>query len=433
MTGMARRVVAGLGANAFGQAVHVLIQLLSVPLFLRRWDTATYGTWLLLSAAPAYLAMADVGMVTTAGNRMAMAVGRGDPESADTIFQSALALMCIVCTVLAAIILPLVLLAPLPGVTRFDERLALLALAIGVLFALFGGLSEALFRATGRYPIASTLYSVVRLGEWGGWLLGLWIGGSLAAVAAGGLAVRALGTLVAAAWSSRESQGIQWGFARARRAEVRAMLGPALSFMAFPLANALSLQGITILVGYLFGPAVVAVFNAYRTLARVAVQLTSMFSLALWPEFSRLFGQGAAAAVRPLYRRAEWLGIAAALGLSLALYAAAPGLLRFWTHGAIGFEAAPMALMLAYAAVGGLCHVPRTLLMATNQHVELSRWSLAAGGAVVVFALGLGRTMGIDGVALSMLIVEAGIAALSMRLVQHLLNEASATRIESVA
>jgi O-antigen/teichoic acid export membrane protein len=423
MTTIVRRIVAGLGANAFGQAVHVVIQLLSIPLFLRRWDVATYGVWLMLSATPAYLSMADVGMVTIAGNRMTMAMGRGDAAIANVIFQSALALTGGVCLTLAVLVVPICLWLPLPGVTSFDERIALAALGLSVLIALFGGLTEAVFRATGRYPIAAFLYSVIRLGEWGGWLLGLWLVGSFAAVALCGLAVRLIGTLVAMAWAGGRSQGLRWGLHEARRSEVLAMVRPSISFMAFPLANAMSLQGITLLVGHLFGPALVAIFNAYRTLARVAVQLTSMFSLALWPEFSRLFGHGAAAAVRPLYRRAELLGAAIAIGLSLMLYVLGPWLLRIWTHGVIGFEPVLMALLLAYAAAGGLWHVPRTLLMATNQHIDLARWTLFAGVAVLLVALVMGRELGLQGVGLAMLVTEVAIAAVCMRLVHQVLRE----------
>jgi O-antigen/teichoic acid export membrane protein len=429
MTTVARRIVAGLGANAFGQVVHVVIQLLSIPLFLRRWDVATYGIWLMLSATPAYLAMADVGMVTVAGNRMTMAMGRGDAATANMIFQSALALTAGVCIGLAVLVVPLCLWGPLPGVSSIDQRIALAALALGVLIALFGGLSEAIFRATGRYPIAAFLGGVVRIGEWGGWLLGLWLVGTFAGVALCGLAIRLGGTLVGILWAGSASQGIVWSLRDARRAEVRAMLKPSISFMAFPLANALSLQGITLLVGDLFGPALVAIFNAYRTLARVAVQLTSMFSLALWPEFSRLFGSGAVAAVRPLYRRAELLGALAAIGLSLAIYWVGPWMLRIWTHGVIRFEPGLMGLLLAYAAAGGLWHVPRTLLMATNQHIDLAAWTLTAGVAVLAAASLMGQALGLRGIGLAMLITEAALAAMCVRLVhQTLRDEASVAR-----
>jgi hypothetical protein len=66
---MLRRIILGLGANAVGQAVSIVIQLFSLPLYLLYWDLSTYGTWIMLSAVPAYLSMADFGMVYTAGIR----------------------------------------------------------------------------------------------------------------------------------------------------------------------------------------------------------------------------------------------------------------------------------------------------------------------------------------------------------------------------
>ncbi|SPE23208.1 Polysaccharide biosynthesis protein [Burkholderiales bacterium] len=424
MSTIVRRVVAGFGANAVGQIVQVAIQLLSFPLFLQQWDAATYGVWLMLSATPAYLTMADVGMVTTAGNRMTMVMARGDVVSANTIFQSALALVGCICVGLTLLVVPLCLWAPLPGLSNVDERVALSALSLGVLIAPFGGLTEAIFRATGRYPVAATLAAAARLGEWGGSLLGLWLIGSFSAVAICGLAVRLIGTAAAMGWAGRRSQGLRWGLRHARRVEVRAMIGPSVSFMIFPLANALSLQGVTLLVGHFFGPALVTVFSAYRTLARVTVQSTSMLSFAVWPEFSRLFGHGSAAAVRPVYLRAELLGTGFAVAVSFVLYFIGPWLLRIWTHGVIAFEPALMGLLLTYAAVGGVGHMPRTLLMATNQHIDLARWSLAGGVAVLALAFLIGSSLGLDGIGLAMLITEAGISFVCLRLVREVLRTA---------
>ena len=70
-----------------------MIQVASLPLFLLHWDANRYGTWLMLSAVPTYLLMADVGMVATAGNRMTMEMARGRAEHANRIFHSATVFM----------------------------------------------------------------------------------------------------------------------------------------------------------------------------------------------------------------------------------------------------------------------------------------------------------------------------------------------------
>ncbi len=407
---MKRRIIAGMGANSFGMVISIVIQLASLPLFLHYWDTSTYGVWLMLSAIPAYLSMADVGMVTAAGNKMTMAMGKGDLPEANRVFQSAQLFMAIVCGPIALLVVPLELWAPFPGLETMDQRVALSAMSLGILAALIGGLSDTVFKSTQRYAGGTMIANYVRLAEWLGTMLGLMLVGSFAAVALSGFAMRLIGTVTAMVLASKGNHGLRWGMQAADAAEIRAMVKPAVSFMAFPLANALSFQGVTLLVGALFGPVAVALFNTYRTIARVAVQVTAIFSHALWPEFSRLFGQGSFAALDRLYRRTSLLGAAQSLLLSLVIYFMSPLLLRIWTHGAIEFVSSLMLLMLLYAAVAGAWHIPRVLLMATNQHVNLAYWSLATGVLTVLLAWLMGSTLHLDGAVAAMLMSELFIA-----------------------
>jgi hypothetical protein len=56
-----RGLLAGVTANAFGQAVAVCIQLMGVPILLHYWGMQLYGEWLILTAITTYLAIADLG------------------------------------------------------------------------------------------------------------------------------------------------------------------------------------------------------------------------------------------------------------------------------------------------------------------------------------------------------------------------------------
>jgi len=419
---MKRRIIAGMGANSFGMAITIGIQLVSLPLFLHYWDTATYGVWLMLSAIPAYLSMADVGMVTAAGNKMTMAMGKDDLPEANRIFQSAQMFMLIVCGTLALLVVPLVFFVPFPGLDNMDRRVALIALALGVLLSLFGGLTETVYRSTGRYATGVVLGNLVRLAEWLGAMLGLMLVGNFAAIALAGFAARMVVTIFTVWLSVRGDHGLKWGFSSAHKSEILALFKPAVSFMTFPLANALSFQGVTLLVGVLFGPALVAIFNTYRTIARISVQMTAMFSFALWPEFSRLFGQGGMNAVESLFRRSAVWGGLQAIGLSLFVYFVSPRLLEIWTHGQIKFIPDLMLLMLVYAAIGGIWHVPRGLLMAINQPAKIAQWSLLIGVLVIILAWWFGRYWQLNGVAIAMLVSELCIAMVCMQLAYRALS-----------
>ncbi len=425
---MHQRVIAAMGAHSMGMAISVGIQLASLPLFLATWDPATYGTWLLLSALPGYLAMADVGMVTAAGNRMTMAQGAGDAAMARRVFQSAQMFMLFVCAVLAALALPAIWWSPWPADATLDQRMALMALTASVLVAFAGGLSEQLFKATHRYALGTLLANFTRLAEWTGWMLGLLLVGSFSAVAFTGLAFRAAGTLLSMAVARAGEPGLQWGFRYATSATVREMVRPAAAFMAFPLANALSFQGITLLVGVLLGPVAVAVFSTYRTLARTAVQITAMLSHSLWPEFSRLFGQGSLAEFRQLAARSSWLSAVQVLLLCAALYGVAPWLLNAWTHGKIAFDPMVVGLLIAYAAVSGLWHVPRVLLMSTNQHGTLALWTVLGGAVCVTLTAWWAPRAGLPGVGLAMLSSELLVAVACVTLALRALGHHGSTQ-----
>ena len=418
---LVRRVIAGTGSNAYAQAISIAIQLLSLPLFLARWDLPTYGQWLVLSALPAYLAMADGGMLAAAGNRMTMLMGEGKAREANESFQSAMAIVLGV----GACALPLVALAawlwPATDVTSADARIAVVLLATGVVMALVGGLPEAVYKATHRYPLGAALATTSRLVEWVGGLIGLWIGGSFVAVALGALLARALCSGGMLWHAARTTPAFRLSLTDASRAEIRRCAGPALSFMAFPAANALNFQGMTLIAAAVLGPAATVVFNTYRTLARVTVQATAVFSLALWPEFSRIYGQGHFEQLTNFYRRSRLIGLLMAAAASLAVYLLAPWVLRVWSGGKIAFEPSLMMVAMVYAATAGAWHVSRVLLLSTNEHGALAWRFLLASVAVLPVAWLLARVGGLVGIMLAMLLLEVAMLALCAYLVRQLL------------
>ncbi|MCR5865811.1 MAG: lipopolysaccharide biosynthesis protein [Aquincola tertiaricarbonis] len=426
-TAVRARLARGIGANAFGQALSIAIQLASLPLFLGRWDLPTYGIWLMLSALPGYLSMADAGMVTAAGNRMTMAVGRGDVAQARTVFHSATVFVTGVCVAAGALLAAGLAWLPLPGLLQPPgAALAVGCLGAGVLVAFWGGLAHQLVRATGRNAQGEMATHLVRLAEWLGQLGGLFTFGSLLSTALGGLLMRVVGTAIAARLARRGSGSIDWGFARADAAVLRGLWRPAAGFMLIPAANALSLQGMTLLVGHLLGPAAVAVFNTYRTLARVVVQATSAFSFALWPEFARAYGAEGARGVAPLYHRARRTGLWIAAVAVAAVGLGSPWLLALWTHGKIEFLLAPMGAMLAYATVASATHVPRVLLLSTSRHEGLVWAGIASAVAGLLVASQLTSWSGLLGAALAMALADALAGAAALRGADRLLREPAA-------
>ena len=84
-----KRLVKGFAAQGFAQAINLIIQIGSVPLFIHFWGKLLYGEWLLISTVPSYFALSDLGFANAAGTEMTMRVARGDREGALKVFQLA--------------------------------------------------------------------------------------------------------------------------------------------------------------------------------------------------------------------------------------------------------------------------------------------------------------------------------------------------------
>lgn len=412
-----QRVWSGLGANAFGQAVTIGTQLASLPLFLHVWTLQQYGVWLLLSAAPAYFSLADLGVGTVAMNRMTMLAAQGRMEEAGRAFQTALALTAFSTLALLA---PAMLVIWSFDIGVVDNEAARTTLSLLVATALLGTCTtpfDGLFRASGKFTQGTFAIHGARLAEWLGGIAGLALAGSMMAVALGCLVVRATTLLAMVAWSARSCPQFRWGFAGARRHELAVLLPPAFGFLALPAGNALLLQGMSIVVGSTFGPAALALFSTYRTLSRVPVQLLTMFTRSLWPEMSRCYGSRDFPALQRMYRTSTRYALAVCAVVCLALLVAGPFILRIWSHGKIGIDWMLLLLFLAAALAGCAWQVAQVLLSATNTHARMALWYVGTALLVVLVAAALPAAAGPAAVAATLVLFDLIMIIVSRRLV----------------
>lgn len=403
---ISQRIASGAGAYGYAQAVSIGTQLLALPLFLHHWDMATYGYWLALTALPFYLSLADAGISTASCNRMIGLIAQGDRAAAQVVFQSAVAFLT--SASLAVLLAGGVILLALPAdlLSAPQWRTVILLLACSVLLGLFCSLAEVIYKATGGYAAGTYLVTTGRLVDWAGGIVGLITFGSYLGVAAVAFAARLGYTLFAIWLSQRRTPYLSWGLQQAKRSEVARAVAPGMQFLSISLTNALSLQGFTLLVAGTLGPAATAIFNTYRTIARIVVQVTGALSNPLWPELTSLQGSTQTDAFWRLYRRANLLGLAIALGGGLAVYLVSPYLLEVWTHGNIAFSSANMALFLLYAAACSASQVPRVVLMATNRHAGLAWKGMLAAAVSLLAAWLLWRSVGMAGVVGAMILGE---------------------------
>ena len=395
-----RRILHGLGANAYGQLVVIVIQLAGVPILLHAWGAQLYGEWLILAAIPTYLSMADLGFSLSAGNDMTARIARGDIADALAVFQSLSAM--VYGLALAGLVLVALLVAWLPlgqwlhfaALSTREVRWILWLLAAEVLVRLCDGVNHAGFRSHGDYARHVALNaSTMLLQNVAAWVAALSgtgpVGAALALVA-----VRVVEVPAAAAWLRHRHDDVRLGLAHASLHELRRLIKPAAANLAVPLASALNVQGMVLVVGASLGPIAVVVFSTLRTLARLALRIVQSINDAIQPELAHAWGRASREHLQQLFVHGLRMTAAMALGAVVMLHFTGAWIIALWTNHRVHFDPALFDWLLLSSICIVMWHGALILLQAANRHARASAWYVLSSGLGLVFAYALVRGTG---------------------------------------
>lgn len=406
------RIIRSLYATGFGQAVTVLIQLAGVPLFLHFWGVDKYGQWLILSAIPAYLSMSDFGFASAAANDMTMSVAQKRREGAVRTFQSTLVVLLLGGAVSGLVAGAVILLQtgigllPVSVISGAGVALVIVVFWGQVVVGLLSGLVQGGYRCDGNYAQGTFLANVVRLGEFVASMACLLLGGGFVAVALSVLVVRFVGTAALASGLRRRSPWLSFGVRASSRSEVKRLLRPALAFMAFPVGNALSIQGFVLVVGWLAGGPAVVMFSTYRTMTRFPLQMMGMINNSAWPELSRAFGEEDITRARKLHRMALVTSVWLMLLAMAALLVLAEPLLRIWTAGQVPFERGLFLVLAAEVVANSAWYTSSVVSLSVNRFERIAVAYLVGTTVALAVSEGLGKLGGLLGIASALFMLD---------------------------
>jgi O-antigen/teichoic acid export membrane protein len=398
------RVASGVAAHLYSQVITVITQLASVPIFLQRWNADTYGQWLAISAVPVYLTIADVGILTAAGNLMSMHNARGEREQLKSVFKAGLFVVLIVVPVVSALIGALLLFFSFGMST--DQRGALFILALAALLTVASGLFDAAYRSFDKYPKITFLLSTARVIEWIGMMIGLFAGGTLTSTALGYMAGRALSFAGNFLFTRRDVPHIDWSVAGVDRRLAVSLAKSGLGFISITMGNSLTLQGMVVLVGARLGGTAVAIFSTSRTLTRLLAQLAVLSGKSMSPEISALYGSGQQAAADKLIKHMTRIVMSVIVVGALLLTPVSPAIMAIWSRGKIPFDRPVYYLLLAAAIVTSYWQIQAVRLTATNQHQVFAGLFVVTSVLVLVLTyLGMPR-FGVNSAAAGTLLAD---------------------------
>ncbi len=404
------RILSGFGATALNPLVTAAIQLGPIPFLLHSWGAAKYGDWLLLSAVPNYLTLANLGLGDASGSDMTFRVASGDRTGALETFQSSFALVAAVSLAVLMVAACTVWWIPWQHWLHLSSLSNSQAAAIIFTFGAFViagqqcGVLESGYRCDGNFVFGALWLVILRLVEN---VLACFVGflsGNLLWMALTFLVVRAIGTLCFGFRLSRKSPWLHLGFEHVRSDVLRRLVKPAFGFMALPLGYSISLQGTTIMIGSLLGPSAVAAFSTLRTLTRLNSQALNAVGWSVWPEFSSAFGAGNVTLARQLHRHAFQLGLALSAFLVLILWKLGPIVYAQWTRNSIAFDANCFHILLLVTLADSLWFMSSVVPMSTNAHHRLAFSFVAISSFSLILCRALIPAFRLDGAAWALLL-----------------------------
>ncbi|MCB4457237.1 lipopolysaccharide biosynthesis protein [Leisingera sp. McT4-56] len=424
-----KRIILGSAANGVGLLARVAEQLLMVPILLASWSASLYGEWLLVAAVPIYLSLSDFGFVTASSNELARRSANGISAAAKSFysdFLSAFARWSLLLSVLlgcGAFLVPLSSWLGLSHMTQFEAGSIFALLTWNVLLNQNGLVFQAGLRACRNVHSAFLVRAVAAFIRIGAIALAVSLveAGPLE-VAALTVAVRMLEVSALALLSHLNGLTPRVRLLRRPAEKMAKYLGLGAEFTLIPLAEAIVLQGMVIIVGVTMGAVLVAVFSTHRTLTRLTFQIVRLGVQPLIAEAGLLQGAENREQLRRLVsvvsRLTFWTSLAAAAFLMIA----GPVIFSAWTHGQIGFLPFLFAPLLLATILEGIWRVPSAARLGTNQHRPLA-WGfflLSLFGTGAAFALS--HQWGLIGAACALVLVHAGMCVLTLRCNQAVLG-----------
>lgn len=454
---LTRRILSGTMANTAGIAMNAMLQLVSVPVLVSAWGAEAFGLWIMLTTIPTYFALTDLGFLQATTSEMAMLIARGERTRAARVFISSTALIAAVSAgiflLVTVIALGCAILDVLPGGVGLPVLLLLAGFSV---LSLLSRLPVAALRASGHYARGTIAYDTMSTIEGIAGLAVAAAGGGFGDVALSFLLIRVVtiallfgvlyrlaGWLRPNAWQpvgtdpggagpiSRRSrqhgaraavaspaigpigdrgQGLVFSASALAEMidfdEIRALFRPALAALTIPLALALNLQGVVLIIGAVLSPAAVAVYSPVRTCSRLLIQLVGTVNRATMPELSSARAGERSNDLRRILKVNGLLLLFVLLPGTLIFAAIGRDFVALWSGGHILPDRTFVAAVALATLVHGSWYFLSNMLLATNDHIALARYSLGCALLTLGLVALLANVAGLSGVGLALLVGE---------------------------
>lgn len=363
-----------IAANLLGIGVNLLNQIALVPFFILLWGKALYSDWLVISSLSLFFALTDVGFNSVVQNRFVISFAKKNQLECNSLIISdivVVSFVTIVSFIFAFLFISLLDISKILGLSTLDRAQSsgvFLLLLCQVFINMFNGVPNAVFRAFQRNHQAVCFDQIGRFGVFLLSLISLLIHLDIILMAAI-INIPLLITLFIKYHIAYKLFVFKWPSEGLDFSLIKIVFLQGLGFLSFPAANAIILQGFTLVVNRYFGAESVVLYSTTRTMCNFVKTLLSTVLNSVWPEFSIAYGHRDSKRMYQLYHKSIKISIICGAMISILILLFGPYIYKIWTHGTVNFNFNLMLAFLIVLMVNTLWNSGSVALMATNRHI----------------------------------------------------------------
>lgn len=408
------RLIRNTSASIACKSSVIICRVASVPLVLWFLGAEQYGEWLLISAIPSWLALSSFSLGSVSSNEITLKFASGDELGARQTFSTTLiALMLVSLAGVVVVGLGIIVLArgslvfdavrlqPLPALMTVG------VLAMAVFVGFFGEPFVAKLRAAGQADLGIALNGALPWIELGCSAVALCISASFMSLAAATLVSRVLFVALSLVLSMKAAVGVYFDWGAVDLSQIGSLLRKGFAYQAFPLGNALSNQGMLMVVGAALGPLAVAAFGTARTMARLGTQVMELINHAIWPEMTLLLGSRDFVRAASVHRAAAAYTVVLGTITAIGMVTTGPRIFTIWTLGELSVSHALMAIFGLAIVLQSIWHASLIVQLAVNEHEGVALRYVIGSLAAVFCCWPLSQAFGLYGAAASSMVIDA--------------------------
>ncbi len=332
---MRNRIKSNFCAAVFGKSVLILQQFLLLPVFLAKWGVEYYGAWLIISALPATLSSANLGLGPASSTRAVLALGRGDVDLANKGVLSASVILFIIYIPLTIVFFFIpadsILIQNTSCISHVSIILGFLMASAGV--NSLAGPFEGYWVARGIAARQIWIQSGFQLLNYLAIALTIFLGGSGIHVACIQFIITSIGAVCFIYLSSKLFTWKAWELFDI--VSMRGLIKDGIGFQLSSVWQAIYFQGSIFLANFFLGASGVAAWTVVRIISRLGCQLLNLSYNVFFPEFQSAISKNDLGSCRKIFSFGLTVSLIIGLCFAFVLSLFGSSFVSFWTDSII--------------------------------------------------------------------------------------------------